>query len=271
MRRTFKDFDISVTMKRDDFLRTKGVGQRNLLLGRAVVEFASDLAHLDEIQREFVGGASRPLIRGDWEGSPADYSDPSQLVIQGQQVMQDWELPLMKVLAENAAANGGDLLEVGFGMGISATAVQERGVRSHTLIEINHDVAEQFEQWRRGWPDRDIRLVFGDWRDVFGELGEFDAILYDVYPTNEQDFVRTLGPRAVVLAAEFFEHAAAHLRPGGVLSYYTNEIDSIGRAHQRELLKHFTSFTVRLVTGLQPPADCTYWWAGTMAAVTAYR
>src|SRR5688500_16450349 len=121
MQRKFKDFDITVAMKRDDFLRSKGTGQRNLLLSRAVWEFANDLEHLDSIQKEFVDGSGRPLIRQEWEGSDADYSDGRQLLIQGQQVMQDWEHPLMRKLADNAAVPGGDLLEVGFGMGISAT------------------------------------------------------------------------------------------------------------------------------------------------------
>ncbi|AIG75350.1 methyltransferase domain-containing protein [Amycolatopsis japonica] len=271
MQRNFKEFKITVDPVRDDFLRAKGPGQRNLLLGRAVFEFASDLEHLDTIQQEFVEGSHRPLIRRNWQDSTADYSDPTQLLIQGQQVMQNWERPLMKVLAENAAANGGDLLEVGFGMGISATYVQDAGVRSHTLIEINSEVKAEFEKWRSQWPDRDIRLELGAWQDVLGGLGQYDAILYDTYPTDEREFARTLGPKAIVLAAEFFEHAAAHLRPGGVFSYYTNEIDSLSRAHQRALLDHFSSFRVEVVRDLKPPADCTYWWAGTMAAVTAVK
>ncbi|MFB9904436.1 class I SAM-dependent methyltransferase [Allokutzneria oryzae] len=271
MRRTFEDFTVAVDMKRPDFLRAKGNGQRNLLLGRAVAELAADLHHLDTIQRVFVDGSRRPFIRGDWSGSDADYSDSSQLLIEGQQVMQDWEHPLMRKLAENACVSGGDVLEVGFGMGISAGYVQECGVRSHTIIEINKGVAERFERWRGQRPDSDIRLAFGPWQEVIGDLGQFDGILYDTYPTSEDEFVKTLGPKVVTLAANFFPAAAAHLRPGGVFSYYTNEIDSLSRAHQRLLLQHFTSFKVELVRDLQPPADCNYWWADRMAAVTAYK
>ena len=272
MRRTFTDFTVEVDMKRPDFLRSKGNGQRNLLLGRAVAELAADLHHLDTIQQQvFVDGASRPLIRNDWTDSGADYSDSSQLLIEGQQVMQDWEHPLMRKLAENACESKGDILEVGFGMGISASYVQDCGVRSHTIIEINKGVAERFEKWRAERPGSDIRLAFGVWQDVIDGLGQFDGILYDTYPTNEEEFVKTLGPKVVTLAANFFPAAAAHLRPGGVFSYYTNEIDSLSRAHQRLLLEHFSSFKVELVRDLQPPADCTYWWADRMAAVTAYK
>ncbi|MCP3804685.1 class I SAM-dependent methyltransferase [Allokutzneria sp. A3M-2-11 16] len=272
MRRTFTDFTIEVDMKRPDFLRSKGNGQRNLLLGRAVAELAADLHHLDAIQQEvFVDGAWRPHIRSDWSSSGADYSDSSQLLIEGQQVMQDWEHPLMRKLAENACQSRGDILEVGFGMGISAGYVQACGVRSHTIIEINKGVAERFEDWRAQRPGADIRLAFGGWQDVIDDLGQFDGILYDTYPTNEDEFVKTLGPKVVTLAANFFPAAAAHLRPGGTFSYYTNEIDSLSRAHQRLLLEHFSSFEVELVRDLHPPADCTYWWADRMAAVTAYK
>lgn len=271
MQRKFQEFDIAVTMKRDNFLRKKGNGQRNLLLGRAINELAADLEHLEDIQQDFVDGSDRALIRSDWNNSEADYSNPSQLLIQGQQVMQDWEHSLMEVLAQNAARAGGDLLEIGFGMGISAGYVQQAGVASHTIIEINREVGEQFENWRRQWPERDIRLELGAWQDVIGGVGQYDAILYDTYPTNEKEFVETLGPKAVNLAANFFPHAAEHLRPGGVFSYYTNEIDSLSRAHQRALLEHFSSFRVEVVRDLRPPSDCTYWWANTMAAVTAFK
>jgi guanidinoacetate N-methyltransferase len=184
--------------------------------------------------------------------------------------MQEWEHPLLRMLAERAAAGGGDLLEVGFGTGVSATQVQHSGVRSHTIIEVDDRAADRCEMWRRQWPGRDIRIERGKWQEVIGGLGRYDAVLYDVYPTDHRGFVRTLGSTAAVFAAEFFGHARAHLRCGGVLAYYTNEIDSLGRGHQRALLENFSSFTVELCRSLHPPSDCTYWWAPTMAVVIAH-
>ncbi len=72
-------------------------------------------------------------------------------------------------------------------------------------------------------------------------------------------------------AASFFPMASRLLRPGGVFTYYTNEIDSLARRHQRLLFEHFSSFSVRLVRGLAPPPDCQYWWADSMAVVQALK
>jgi guanidinoacetate N-methyltransferase len=185
--------------------------------------------------------------------------------------LPDWQRPLLRMLARNAAAGGGDLLEVGFGTGISAEYVQDVGVRSHTIIEADDRAAAEFQRWRMSWPDRDIRFEPGYWEDVIDRLGRYDAVLFDTYPTDEREFLRTLGNTAAVHATRFFEPSLAHLHPGGRLSYYTNEVDSLGRGHQRALLDSFSSFTVQLCRGLRPPPECNYWWAPTMAVVTAQK
>jgi guanidinoacetate N-methyltransferase len=37
------------------------------------------------------------------------------------------------------------------------------------------------------------------------------------------------------------------------------------------LFEHFSSVGVSLVRDLQPPADCQYWWADSMAVVKAIK
>jgi hypothetical protein len=61
------------------------------------------------------------------------------------------------------------------------------------------------------------------------------------------------------------------LRPGGVFTYYTNEIDSFSRAHQRLILRYFTSLSLSVVHDLAPPADCNYWWADSMVVARAVK
>jgi len=58
----------------------------------------------------------------------------------GWDVMSAWEEPIMVKHAEIVTKNGGDILEFGFGMGISATHIQSHDINSHTIIEINDDV-----------------------------------------------------------------------------------------------------------------------------------
>ncbi len=43
----------------------------------------------------------------------------------GSTIMMSWEHPVMKQHAEIVCKNGGDILEIGFGMGISAQYIQD--------------------------------------------------------------------------------------------------------------------------------------------------
>jgi predicted O-methyltransferase YrrM len=253
--------------QRPDVLATPEGTQREWLVHRLLSETAADVEALDEITRAFVEGSRRPLIEDHWEDA-REHVDEHELVISGQQVMQAWETPLMDAMADAIASPERDVLELGFGMGISATALQRRGVRSHTIVEPNADVLERGREWAAGFPDADIRFVEGRWQEVLPELGQFDAIFYDTYPITEDEFLAVV---KTPFPIDFLEAAPALLRPGGVLTHYTNEIDSLSRWHQRVLLRGFTSFTVSVVDGLEPPPDCNYWWAPTMALVVATR
>ena len=93
-------------------------------------------------------------------------------------VMGDWEDPIMKAHAEITCRNGGHILEVGFGMGISANYIQEQDIKSHTIIELNDEVYEKAVEWAKDKPN--TKIVSGDWKTV--ELDKkFDAIFFDAY------------------------------------------------------------------------------------------
>ena len=51
--------------------------------------------------------------------------------------MEDWQTPLMKAMARHVTESHGDVLEVGFGRGVSAELIQRLGVASHTIVEPN--------------------------------------------------------------------------------------------------------------------------------------
>ena len=58
-------------------------------------------------------------------------------------VMMEWERPLMEAHAERLCATKGDVLNVGFGMGIVDGAIAARAPRSHVIIEAHPEVLER--------------------------------------------------------------------------------------------------------------------------------
>lgn len=194
--------------------------------------------------------------------------DDNELVIAGQEVMQAWERPLMERMAALVIRSGGDALEVWFGMGISADAMLRNRVRSYTAIECHPDVVRRTQARKGQYPSTDIRVVEGAWWDVIDELGSFDAIFFDTYPLDDEEF-DDLESDVLSYIEAFFPKAVAHLRPGGVFTYFTGEIDSPSRRHQRSLFQHFSTVETGVFRALHPPADCTYWWADSMVTVAA--
>lgn len=236
---------------------------------RALKEAVADLDALHEHSLRGVPGGPSVDFSGDLtDGQEA--LDTDELIIAGQEVMQAWEHKLMHEMARIAARSHGDVLEVGFGMAISANAILAEGVRSYTVIDCNPDVLKRAHAWRAERPEIDIRIVEGRWEETIDTLGEFDGIFFDTYPTTQAEFEQ-YALDDMFYAQHFAPAAHRHLREGGVFTYFTREIDTIGRVHQRILLERFAKLEISVVRDLQPPADCSYWWADSMAVVAAVK
>jgi guanidinoacetate N-methyltransferase len=255
-----RDFDVSLQIKNDDFIAPPRDTQRNWLLNRALAEFSSDLVSLDRVARAFVPGS--PM---------AQLQERSQTTLAEQDIMEDWQFPIMKAMAEIVAEGRGDVLEIGFGRGVSARYIQELGVRSHTVVECNDSIVVDFQRWKASLGERDIRLVHARWQDAVDQLGKYDAVFFHTYPLNEEELVENV-VNSTTFAEHFFPTASAVLRDGGVFTYMTNEIDSLSREHQRLVLQHFRSFTLRVIEGLGLPTDVRdAWWADSMAVIRAEK
>ena len=90
------------------------------------------------------------------------------------QVMMSWEDPIMKASADYVCEGGGDILEVGFGMGISAGHIQANSISSHTIVENHPQVIEKAKAWAADKPN--VTIVEGDWYDV----KDIDGTTYEV-------------------------------------------------------------------------------------------
>lgn len=251
--------EVKLVINDDTFIRPPRDAQRNALLNKALREFTDDLSALHRHAANFVAGSVQSAIE-----------DRTNKPMSDEEIMEDWQIPLMQAMTNIATESQGDILEIGFGRGVSSSMIQHRQVRSHTIIECNDSVVTRFEQWSNSYPGRDIRLVQGLWQDTIGSLDLFDGIFFHTYPLNEDEYMQYVNG-GVTFAGHFFPSAAAHLRPGGVFTYLTNEIDSLSRAHQRLIFEHFSSFSLQIVPLTLPDNVGDVWWASSMAVVKAVK
>lgn len=99
------------------------------------------------------------------------------------EVMMNWEAPIMQASAEFVTNKGSadSILEIGFGMWISAGYIQNYKPKSHTIIELHPSIVEQANSWAK---EREgVTILEGNWYDLVreGKLGTYDGIFVDTY------------------------------------------------------------------------------------------
>jgi hypothetical protein len=137
------------------------------------------------------------------------YIDDKLVDDNGFAVMMGWERPIMQKVAEILCEDKGDVLNIGFGMGIVDTYIQELKPKSHTIIECHPDVINKMIE--EGWPSKST-CIFSTWQEQTGKLGLYDSIYMDTWadmrkPDLIYDFVNT------------------HLKKGGIFSIWYNETE----------------------------------------------
>ena len=97
-------------------------------------------------------------------------------------VMHIGEKYLMDKLAEIVTKNGGDILEIGFGMNLSANAIQSNpNVTSHTIIEIHPVQYKKALEWAKLQKIK-TTIILGDWIDVLPLSNmKFDGVFHDTH------------------------------------------------------------------------------------------
>lgn len=90
-------------------------------------------------------------------------------------IMMAWEKPLMEAHARAiCSTDNGHILNIGFGMGIVDTAIQQYAPCKHTIIEAHPKVYDRMIQ--SGWGEKEnVRIVFGRWQDVLSQLESYDG------------------------------------------------------------------------------------------------
>ena len=203
-----------------------------------------------------------PKSKDQWRGLPLSASD-DRLDIGNFQVMQRWEEPLMLAMANEVMGVGGDILEVGFGMGISAGMVMAQMPKSYTVIEAHPEVANRAREWGDAQP-APVTVHEGFAQDVAPQLTErFDGILFDPYPNSKEAWY--------TYHLEFMPIAYRLLRPGGIFVYFAGQTSRFSEEHAETMLDLFNEVRLLRVNGLRPPADCDYWNADYMVLASGRR
>ena len=133
------------------------------------------------------------------------FEDDKIVTDDGREVMMSWEAPIMEKSAEYICQSKGDILEIGFGMGICSDYIQAQGVNSHTIVEIHPQVIERLKAWAE---DKDnVTIVVGDWNSA--DLGTYDGIFLDTYGDLSLD--------------NFKAFALSKAKDGARITYWNNE------------------------------------------------
>lgn len=135
------------------------------------------------------------------------YTDDGRLLDEkGHAIMMDWEKPIMEKSAEIICRNGGRVLNVGFGMGLIDTAIENYPITEHWIIEPHLDVFTKMMD--DGWHLKPhVKILHGDWQWFMKYLPKFDGIYIDTWDEVIDDFHR---------------NAPNMLNPNGVYSFFNN-------------------------------------------------
>jgi len=126
------------------------------------------------------------------------------------EVMMNWEDSIMKASADYVCENGGDILEIGFGMGISAGYIQANNINSHTIIENHPQIIEKLKLWAADKPN--VIIIEGDWYNIKDSLSTYDGLFYDTFGDNDVDKFKTILPTL--------------MKSGGKATWWNNFTDS---------------------------------------------
>lgn len=146
--------------------------------------------------------------------SKLEYKDGALVTTLQDGVMMDWESGIMRKACESLFKNAsGDsaVLNIGFGMGIIDSMIQEKKPTKHYICEAHPDVLQQMR--KDGWFEKENVVVLeGRWQDTLNVLLSqgvfFDGIYYDTFSEHYSDML------------DLFDFVVGLLKPEGVFSFF---------------------------------------------------
>eukprot|EP00127_Corallochytrium_limacisporum_P000690 Clim_evm9s23 gene=Clim_evmTU9s23 len=144
------------------------------------------------------------------------YSEGRLVDADGHGVMMGWETPIMRRSAEIIAPTEDlTVINIGFGLGIIDSELQQKDPSKHVIVEAHPDVLAHMKE--QGWMEKqNVVVIKGRWQDNIEEIqshGPYDGIYFDTYAESYAD-MRAFHDEMVNVLAEdgtycFFNGMAA--------------------------------------------------------------
>lgn len=110
----------------------------------------------------------------DYLEDRVSFSEDKLMDSDSKAVMMAWEKPLMEAHAKAICSGGGHILNIGFGMGLVDTAIQQYSPVTHTIVEAHPEVYQRMIS--TGWGQKEnVEIIFGRWQDVLPQLQTYDG------------------------------------------------------------------------------------------------
>lgn len=154
--------------------------------------------------------------------SKLEYKDGALLTKENQDgVMMEWETDLMRLGCESMYKGSYiegevdseiNILNIGFGMGIIDTMINEKNPTKHYICEAHPDVLAKMR--KDGWFEKpNVVVLEGRWQEQLEKLLSegstyFNGIYYDTFSEHYQDML------------ELFDYVVGLLKPHGVFSFF---------------------------------------------------
>ena len=169
------------------------------------------------------------------------------------QVMMEWEKPYMEACIDKLQPKG-DVLEIGFGMGYSATQIQKYKPKSHTIIEMDPLVIKRLEEWAKDYDN--IIIVEGTWQKEIHKLGKFDEIFMDDYPLKvpENEYEKKMIGDRIYMFLDICRYS--HSKPTTKVSAYIHSPE--GRFKKRMDENPYYSYKEFFID-IDVPDNCDYY------------
>ncbi|KAJ2008203.1 hypothetical protein H4R26_000323 [Coemansia thaxteri] len=166
-------------------------------------------------------------VNEDYLTQPVEYSGDRLVDAEKNGVMMSWETPLMELHAKVICSKPDSVvLNVGFGMGIIDSALQDLRPGRHVIVEAHPDVYRHMCQ--EGWDAKpNVHILFGRWQDKLDEiraLGPYDGIFFDTFGEfykELDDFHKAIFATGLGSSSDTSTPPAPILRqPGGIYSFF---------------------------------------------------